>query len=39
MNTELPKAEAKYATQGIGYVGAVLHDAGAALANEAISAG
>jgi simple sugar transport system substrate-binding protein len=39
MNTELPKAEAKYATQGTGYVGAVLHDAGAALANEAIARG
>jgi len=39
MNTELPKAEANYATQGLGYVGAVLHDAGAALANEAIARG
>jgi simple sugar transport system substrate-binding protein len=39
MNTELPKAEAKYATQGTGYVGAVLHDAGAALAKEAIARG
>jgi simple sugar transport system substrate-binding protein len=39
MNTELQKAEAKYATQGTGYVGAVLHDAGAALANEAIARG
>ena len=38
MNTELAKAEAAYATKGLGYVGAVLHDAGAALANEAISA-
>jgi simple sugar transport system substrate-binding protein len=37
MNTELPNAEAKYASQGTGYVGAVLHDAGAALANETIS--
>jgi len=36
MNTELPKAEAKYAAQGTGYVGATLYDAGAALANEAI---
>ncbi len=36
MNTELPKAEAKYAANGMGYVGAVLHDAGAALAKEAI---
>jgi simple sugar transport system substrate-binding protein len=39
MNTELPKAEAKYGTAGTGYVGAVLHDAGAALANEAIARG
>jgi len=39
MNTELPKAESTYATQGLGYVGAVLHDAGAALANEAIARG
>jgi len=36
MNTELPIAEAKYAADGMGYVGAVLHDAGASLANEAI---
>jgi simple sugar transport system substrate-binding protein len=36
MNTELPLAEAKYAADGTGYVGAVLHDAGAALANETI---
>ena len=36
MNTELPNAEAKYATKGMGYVGATLYDAGAALANEAI---
>jgi simple sugar transport system substrate-binding protein len=39
MNTELPLAEAKYAADGTGYVGAVLHDAGAALANEAIARG
>ena len=39
MNTELQKAEAKYATAGTGYVGAVLHDAGAALANEAVARG
>ena len=37
MNTELPMAEAKYAADGTGYVGAILHDAGAALANEAIA--
>ncbi len=39
MNTELPAAEAKYAAQGTGYAGATLHDAGAALANEAIKRG
>jgi simple sugar transport system substrate-binding protein len=39
MNTELQQAEAKYASAGTGYVGAVLHDAGAALANEAIVRG
>jgi simple sugar transport system substrate-binding protein len=39
MNTELPNAQAKYAADGTGYVGAVLHDAGAALANEAIARG
>jgi simple sugar transport system substrate-binding protein len=39
MNTELQKAEAQYATAGLGYIGAVLHDAGAALANEAIARG
>lgn len=39
MNTELPKAQSQYATKGFGYVGAVLHDAGAALANEAIARG
>jgi simple sugar transport system substrate-binding protein len=39
MNTELQKAQAQYATSGFGYVGAVLHDAGAALANEAIARG
>jgi simple sugar transport system substrate-binding protein len=36
MNTELQTAEAQYAANGMGYVGAVLHDAGASLANEAI---
>ena len=39
MNTELPMAEAKYASAGTGYVGAVLHAAGAALATEAIARG
>jgi simple sugar transport system substrate-binding protein len=37
MNTELPKAQAKYAAQGTGYVGAVLYEAGADLAREAIA--
>lgn len=37
MNTELPLAQAKYAGQGTGYVGAVLYDAGAALATEAMT--
>src|ERR1035437_1600878 len=36
MNTELPLAESAH---GLGYTGAVLHDAGAALANEAIKRG
>ena len=39
MNTELQNAEAKYGADGFGYVGAVLHDAGMALANEAIKRG
>lgn len=39
MNTELPTAESTYVTKGFGYVGAVLHDAGASLANEAIKRG
>ena len=39
MNTELQNAQAKYGTDGFGYVGAVLHDAGMALANEAIKRG
>jgi simple sugar transport system substrate-binding protein len=39
MNTELPKAEAKYAAEGTGYVGAVLYDAGSALATETIARG
>jgi simple sugar transport system substrate-binding protein len=39
MNTELPKAEAQFGSKGTGYVGAVLHDAGASLANEAITRG
>jgi simple sugar transport system substrate-binding protein len=39
MNTELQATEAKHAAQGTGYVGAVLHDAGAALAKEAVTRG
>ena len=39
MNTELPKAEDKYAAQGTGYAGATLYDAGAALAKEAMTRG
>jgi simple sugar transport system substrate-binding protein len=36
-NTELPKAQAKYAAEGTGYVGAVLYEAGADLAREAMA--
>lgn len=39
MNTEVAKLESTYATKGFGYVGAVLHDAGEALATEAMSRG
>jgi simple sugar transport system substrate-binding protein len=39
MNTELQQLEAQYASAGFGYVGAVLHDAGFALAQEAITRG
>ena len=39
MNTELPELQASYAAGGFGYVGAVLFDAGAALANEAMTRG
>ena len=35
-NTELPKAQAKYAANGFGYVGAVNYDAGHALGVEAV---
>ncbi len=35
-NTELPKAQAKYAANGFGYVGAVNYDAGHALGAEAV---
>jgi simple sugar transport system substrate-binding protein len=36
-NTELPKAQAKYAAKGFGYVGAVNYDAGFALGSEAVT--
>ena len=36
MNTQLPQAQAKYASKGFGYVGAVLYDAGYALGQEAV---
>jgi simple sugar transport system substrate-binding protein len=39
MNTELPQAEAKYASRGTGYVGATLHKAGSDLAKEAVARG
>ena len=39
MNTELPNAAAEHASQGFGYVGAVLHDAGFNLAQETIRRG
>jgi simple sugar transport system substrate-binding protein len=39
MNVELPLAQAKYGSQGTGYVGPLGHDSGAALANEAIKRG
>lgn len=35
-NTELPTAQAKYAANGFGYVGAVNYDAGYALGTEAV---
>jgi simple sugar transport system substrate-binding protein len=39
MNTELPEAQDAHSTTGFGYVGAVLHDAGVDLAEEAIDRG
>jgi simple sugar transport system substrate-binding protein len=36
MNTQLPTAQAKYASKGFGYVGAILYDAGYALGEEAV---
>jgi simple sugar transport system substrate-binding protein len=37
MNTQTPKLQAKYATKGYGYVGAILYDAGYALGKEAVA--
>ena len=39
MNTELPLTEAEHASQGTGYVGAVLYKAGWDLAKEAVKRG
>jgi simple sugar transport system substrate-binding protein len=36
MNTQLPTAEAKYAPNGFGYVGAILYNAGYSLGQEAV---
>jgi simple sugar transport system substrate-binding protein len=36
MNTQLPEAQAKYATNGFGYVGAILYQAGYSLGEEAV---
>lgn len=36
MNTQLPVAQAKYASKGFGYVGAILYQAGYALGEEAV---
>jgi simple sugar transport system substrate-binding protein len=36
MNTQLPLAQAKYASKGFGYAGAILYDAGYALGMEAV---
>jgi simple sugar transport system substrate-binding protein len=37
MNTQLAEAQGKYSSQGFGYVGAILYDAGYALGREAAS--
>ena len=37
MNTQLPLAQAKYAPNGFGYVGAILYDAGYAVGKEAVA--
>jgi simple sugar transport system substrate-binding protein len=36
MNTQLPEAQAKYASNGFGYAGAILYQAGYALGEEAV---
>jgi simple sugar transport system substrate-binding protein len=36
-NTQLPRLQARYASNGFGYVGAILYDAGWALGKEAVS--
>jgi simple sugar transport system substrate-binding protein len=36
MNTQLPEAQAQYATKGFGYAGAILYQAGYALGQEAV---
>jgi simple sugar transport system substrate-binding protein len=36
MNTQLPEAQAQYATKGFGYSGAILYQAGFALGEEAV---
>jgi len=36
MNTQLPLAQAKYSSNGFGYVGAILYNAGYALGQEAV---
>src|SRR5512142_1737225 len=37
MNTQLPEAQAKYASNGFGYAGAILYQAGYALGQEAVN--
>ena len=37
MNTQLPQLQAKYSSSGFGYVGAILYDAGWALAKESVA--
>jgi simple sugar transport system substrate-binding protein len=37
MNTQLAQLQAKYSSNGFGYVGAILYDAGYALGKEAVS--